>query len=312
MADVDSGPVTASPLGRALVLMGDMWSLRIVLAIFSGKRRFQDLREHLAISDPVLSRRLRGLVEDGICVTREYQGRPSRHEYLLADAGLDLWRVMIAMWIWDRTWAGSQHRDAGSRLRHTTCGALTSPVFGCAHCGAIGLSARDVQGSVDDRLLVDVTSRRSRRSPAMSSPIDAAGVLGDRWSTLILSDAFMGSRRFGDFQSHLEVSPVTLTDRLNLFVDTQMMARESVNDGARRQEYRLTPKGLDFFCVTTMINDWAATWMAPDGQSGLRLVHSSCGAVLEPRFTCNTCNQELERTELEIVTHPDRRDDAAR
>ncbi len=291
----------ASALARALVITGDMWSVRIVLAIFSGHRRFQVLREHLAISDPVLSRRLRGLVEDGICRTREYQDNPPRQEYLLTEAGLDLWRVMIAMWIWDRTWAGSQHRDAGSRLRHVTCGALTSPVFGCGHCGAIGLSARDVQGTVDDRLLVDVASRRSRRSPAMSSPIDAAGVLGDRWSTLILSDALMGSRRFGEFQTRLEVSPVTLTDRLNLFVDAQMMARESVNDGARRQEYRLTPKGLDFFCVTTMINDWAATWLAPDGQSGLRLVHTSCAAVLQPRFTCNTCNQELRRDEIQVV-----------
>lgn len=296
---------TSSPLGRALVLTGDMWSVRIVLSIFGGNRRFQDLREDLAISDPVLSRRLRGLVEDGICRTREYQSKPPRNEYLLSDAGLDLWRVMIAMWIWDRTWAGPRHRDAGSRLRHTACGALTSPVFGCGHCGAIGLSARDVRGTVDDRLLRDVVSRRSRRSPAMSSPIDAAGVLGDRWSTLILSDAFMGSRRFGDFQTRLDVSPVTLTDRLNLFVDTQMLSRESVSTGARRQEYRLTPKGLDFFPVTTMINDWAARWLSDDGQSGLTLEHVSCAAVLQPRFTCNTCNRPLERREIEMVQPQD-------
>lgn len=300
----DSGG-TASPLGRALVLMGDMWSVRIVREIFGGTRRFQDLREALDISDPVLSRRLRGLVEDGICLTREYQANPPRREYLLTDAGLDLWRVMIAMWIWDRTWAGPDHRDAGARLRHSTCGALTSPVFGCAHCGAIGLTARDVLGTVDDRLLMDVTSRRSRRSPAMSSPIDAAGVLGDRWSTMILSDALMGSRRFGDFQARLEVSPVTLSDRLNLFVETQMLSRESVSTGARRQEYRLTPKGLDFFSVTTMINDWAARWLSDDGQSGLSLVHGSCGATLEPRFTCNTCNQQLARREVTIVGRDD-------
>ncbi len=304
--DVADGSVaTASPLGRALVITGDMWSMRIVLSIFRGNRRFQDLREDLMISDPVLSRRLRGLVEDGICTTREYQAKPPRNEYLLTAAGLDLWRVIIAMWVWDRTWAGPQHRDAGTRLRHATCGALSRPVFGCGHCGAIGLTARDVIGSVDDRLLMDVTSRRSRRSPAMSSPIDAAGVLGDRWSTLILSDALMGSRRFGDFQTRLEVSPVTLTDRLNLFVDTQMLSRESVSTGARRQEYRLTPKGLDFFSVTAMINDWSARWLADDGQSGLSLVHASCGATLEPRFTCNTCNQELKRAEIAIVSRED-------
>ena len=293
---------SASPLGRALVLMGDMWSIRIVREIFTGTRRFQDLRDALDISDPVLSRRLRGLVEDGVCLTREYQTKPPRREYLLTDAGLDLWRVMTAIWVWDRTWAGSRHRESGTRLRHTICGAMASPVFGCGHCGAIGLTARDVVGSVDDRLLMDVTGRRSRRSPAMTTPIDAAGVLGDRWSTMILSDALMGSRRFGDFLSRLEISPVTLTDRLNLFVETQMLSRESVSTGSRRQEYRLTPKGLDFFSVTAMINDWAARWLSDDGQSGLSLVHTSCAATLEPRFTCNTCNQELRRTDVEIVS----------
>ena len=107
-------------------------------------------------------------------------------------------------------------------------------MFGGGHCGAIGLTARDVAGTADDRLLMDVASRRSRRSPAISRPIDAAGVLGDRWSTMILSDAFMGARRFGDFQARLGISPVTLTDRLNLFVETQMMSREQVSAGARR------------------------------------------------------------------------------
>lgn len=291
----------ASPLGRALVLMGDMWSVRIVRAIFTGVRRFQDLREALDISDPVLSRRLRSLVDDGICETRTYQTNPPRHEYLLTEAGLDLWRVMVAMWIWDRTWAGPGHRDAGTRLLHAGCGNLTSPVFGCGHCGAIGLSARDALGTADDRLLMDVAGRRSRRSPAMSSPIDAAGVLGDRWSTMLLSDALMGTRRFGDFQARLQISPVTLTDRLTLFVEAQMMTRESVSVGGRRQEYRLSPKGLDFFCVTAMINDWAARWLSEDGASGLSLVHAACGAELEPRFTCNNCNAELTRRQVSFV-----------
>lgn len=294
--------VAASPLGRALVLMGDMWSVRIVRAIFTGVRRFQDLRELLEISDPVLSRRLRSLVDDGICRTEPYQSNPPRHEYLLTEAGLDLWRVMVAMWVWDRTWAGPNHRDASTQLLHAVCGNLISPVFGCGHCGAIGLSARDARGSADERLLMDVAGRRSRRSPAMSSPIDAAGVLGDRWSTMLLSDALMGTRRFGDFQSRLQVSPVTLTDRLTLFVDTQMMTRESVSAGGRRQEYRLTPKGLDFFSVTAMINDWAARWMSEDGQSGLTLIHAGCGARLQPRFTCNTCNQELARRDVSFVS----------
>lgn len=289
---------TASPLGRALVLMGDMWTVRLVRAIFNGQRRFQDLRDSLNISDPVLSRRLRSLVDDGLLQTRAYQSNPPRHEYLLTDAGIDLWRVMIALWTWDRTWAGPHHRDSDVLLRHRACGNFTRPVFGCGHCGAIGLTARDVEGRVDERLLLDVVSRRSRRSPVISGPIDAAGVLGDRWSTLILSDALMGSRRFSEFQAHLRISPVTLTHRLELFVETGMLSRESVATGGKRQEYRLTPKGIDFFSVTATINSWASRWLADDGQTGLSLTHLVCGAELEPQFTCNSCNGVLVRQEI--------------
>lgn len=292
---------TASPLGRALVLMGDMWTVRIVRAIFAEQRRFQDLRDSLNISDPVLSRRLRGLIDDGLLYTRAYQSHPPRHEYLLTEAGVDLWRVMVALWSWDRTWAGAHHSDSGLRLRHHVCGNSTRPVFGCGQCGAIGLTARDTRGTVDDRLLLDVVGRRPRRSRTIAGPIDAAGVLGDRWSTLILSDALMGSRRFHEFQSHLKISPVTLTHRLEMFVEAGMLSRESVAVGGRRQEYRLTPKGIDFFSVTATINSWAARWLADDGQSGLSLIHLACEAELAPQFTCNSCNGVLERPEISFM-----------
>ncbi len=287
----------SSPLGTALVLLGDMWTLRVVMWVFNGKRRFQDLRTTLSISDPVLSRRLNSLVEDGILDTREYQSNPPRREYVLTESGLDLWQVLVAMWAWDRRWAGHRHRDSHTHLRHLDCGHLTRPVFGCGACGAIGIGLRDVHGAVDERLLHDTAHRRSRRSSSMTTPIDASGVLGDRWSTFLLSDAFTGTRRFNDFQENLGVSPVTLAQRLNLFVEADLMSREDVN-GGRRQEYRLTAKALDFFDVTTTINGWAQRWLAPDGQSGLTLTHVPCGNDLVPQFTCNACNGVLNRTSI--------------
>ncbi|MDV8067456.1 helix-turn-helix domain-containing protein [Rhodococcus sp. IEGM 1366] len=287
-----------SALGRALVTLGDMWTVRILRSVFLGTRRFQELRDELDISDPVLSRRLRNLVEAGLLERVRYQTNPTRHEYLPTESGTDLWRIMVAIWAWDRTWASPRHRDAHIELTHQACGHQAQPIFGCGHCGAIGLTARDVRGSVDDRLLLDVRSERSRRSPVMSTPIDASEVLGDRWSTLVLSDALTGSHRFGDFQDRINISPVTLTDRLNLFVETGLMSREAISSGARRQEYRLTPKGLDIFSVFATINSWARQWLSENGSTGLSLTHISCGSELEPRFTCNTCNGVLVLEDL--------------
>ena len=288
----------SSPIGHALVLIGDMWTVRIVRSVFLGTRRFQELREQLHISDPVLARRLRSLVEDGVLETRQYSTNPPRSEYLLTDAGIDLWQVMIAMWAWDRTWAGPAHPLATAELKHLTCGRSTRPVFGDRACGAIGLSARDVMASVVELVLLEATDRRWRRSPALRKPIDSASVLGDRWSTLILADALMGSRRFSDFQARLGVSPVTLTRRLAFFVEVGLFTHDVARDGGRRRVYVLTPKAIDFFSVFAAINHWAERWQSSSGDSGLTFVHRACGQQLEPQFTCNACNQVLERREV--------------
>ncbi|MFJ9313504.1 winged helix-turn-helix transcriptional regulator [Pimelobacter simplex] len=294
--DVDDA-AEVSPLGTALALLGDMWTLRIVMLVFSGRRRFQDIRTSLAISDPVLSRRLTVLIEHDILYTEEYQQNPPRKEYLLTESGRALWPILVALWVWDRRWAGHQHRDAHMHLRHLPCGHLTRPVFGCAVCGAIGVGIRDTTGQVDERLHVDTHQKRSRRSPSMTTPIDATGVLGDRWSTFLLSDAFTGSRRFNDFQTKLQISPVTLTQRLNLFVEGGLMSQDAI-EGSKRTEYRLTPKALDFWEVTTTINHWAQQWVASDGRSGLSLTHTTCGAELVPQYTCNACNGVIERDQI--------------
>ncbi|MFJ2031982.1 winged helix-turn-helix transcriptional regulator [Streptosporangium sp. NPDC087985] len=295
-------PKAASPLGQALLLTGDLWNLQIIRAGFRGDRRFQDLRAELPISEAVLAGRLRDLVAEQVLETHRYTDAPPRHEYRLTERGRELWGFFVALWVWDRRWAPAADSAVRGELRHLTCGHLITPVFGCGACGAIGVTARDVTAAIDGRLLIDVTDRRSRRAPSVApaSQIDSTGVLGDRWSTFLLADALNGSRRFSDFQERLGVSPVTLTDRLNLFVEAGLMSRAPVSDGARRQEYRPTPKALDFFTVFAMLNDWAARWLSPDGMSGLSFVHRVCGEQLRPRFTCNACNGELRRDQVVV------------
>lgn len=288
----------AAPLGRALLIVGDFWTVQILQSIFLGRRRFQDIRDGLDISDPVLSRRLRALVADEVLETSPYQDRPVRHEYLLTDSGKDLWRVMIALWSWDRTWLRAPHPFVGVDLRHLTCDNTVTPVLGCEHCGAIGVTARDVTGIAEEGLLADLTTRRGRRSAVASEVLSSTSILGDRWSILVLSDALMGSRHFTEFRERLDISPVTLNARLTSFVERGVMARESMEEGAKRQIYRLTPMGLDFFTVSSMINSWAQTWLAKDGLSGLALRHIACGQAFHPQLTCNSCNEVLRREDV--------------
>ena len=285
-------------LGRALVIVGDSWGLRIVRAIFVGHRSFGALRQALGISDAVLARRLADLVADGVLTHPDDDPDPGSREYRLTDAGKDLWRVMVAIRSWDQSWAGPAHGDSEIELLHRPCGQATHPVLGCGACGAIGLRARDITARPDANLLRDVRATRSRRATRSDGPIDSSRVLGDHWASLVLACALMGDVHFQDFQDSLDISPATLTSRLKDFVDAGILTRESHREGGRRQVYRLTPAGQDFFPVSAMLNDWSRSWLADDGHSGLSMIHRACGAELLPQFTCNCCNGVLERSEV--------------
>lgn len=297
MTAVDPATRTeALPLGRALTIVGDAWSVRIIRSSFVGLRTFGTLRDTLGISDAVLSRRLSSLVADGIFTHPSDRLGGTAREYRLTDAGKDLWRVLVAIRSWDEAWAGSNHPDSEIELHHHKCDRVTHPVLGCGACGAIGVRARDASAHAQAELFRDVRTIRSRRLAGSGSEVDSTRVLGDHWATLVLACALMGATRFQDFQRELDIPAGTLTSRLRDFVDAGVLSRKAHREGTRRQVYRLTPRGLDFFAVAAMINDWSRHWLATDGNSGLSLVHRACGGELRPQFTCNYCNAVLERT----------------
>src|SRR6266480_4232173 len=76
-------------------------------------------------------------------------------------------------------------------------------------------------------------------------------VVGDWWSLLIVRDAFLGVRRFDDFQARLGIPRNTLNQRLGHLVDTGVLKRVPYHDHPLRSEYRLTDKGRDLFHVIT-------------------------------------------------------------
>lgn len=291
-----AAPVPA--LGRAVVIVGDAWTLRIIRALFVGHRTFGALRTALGISDAVLSRRLADLVSADVLTHPDDDPRPGAREYRLTEPGKDLWRVMVTIWMWDRSWVGATHGDAQITLTHRGCGHATHPVLGCGACGAIGVHARDVTAHPDPDLLHRIRPTRSRRAAHSDGPADSSRVLGDHWATLVLACALMGDQRFQDFQDSLNISSTTLTNRLNDFTEAGILSRTAQRAGGRRQIYRLTPAGQDFFPVAAMLNDWSRTWLTDDGRTGLSLTHRACGTELHPQLTCNGCNAVLQRTEV--------------
>jgi DNA-binding HxlR family transcriptional regulator len=283
-----------SSIGRAVQLLGDRWTLLILRdAFLHGRRRFGQWRVALGVPDSVLAARLRDLVESGVFERVPYRSAPPRKEYRLTEAGLDLWRILIAIWAWERRWA-EQPADLPALL-HLDCGETTSPVLGCGACGA-AVGAGDVVPEVGPggSLYLTAPPRFRRRSSKESEPTDpqllypeTMAILGDRWSGVVLALAFMGVRRFVDFGSAAGASPTVLSDRLANLTDAGVLRR---GNGA---EYRMTEKGVDFFPVMALVIDWAERWMGDGQQPALRLMH--CDAPLAPELRCDRCGGALER-----------------
>ncbi|WP_406280738.1 winged helix-turn-helix transcriptional regulator [Embleya sp. NBC_00896] len=292
---------TPTSLGHGLLVMGDLWNLLIVREALAGPVRFGDLKAALAISDPVLTRRLRDLLADGVLAADG-----PRQVYRLTDAGEDLWPAFVAINAWDRRWAPTSPLRVRVRPRHLTCGHGFDPIFGCGACGAIGVSARDTAAARDPAVPAEATNprRRYHRSAAATggaSPIAAAAVLADRTSTSILAAAFLGIHRFGDFQRVMhDTAPHTLTTRLGLLTDEGILTKTPLQEGARRTGYRLTPKGHDFFPTFAFLIAWSEQRFSADGLAGVRITHRTCGEPLVPRWTCNACNGEISAKTVDV------------
>ena len=91
-------------------------------------------------------------------------------------------------------------------------------------------------------------------------------MVGDRWSILLLREAYYGTRRFDEFQYYLGVAPNILSTRLKKFVDLGMMTRVPLPEHSGRYEYVLTEKGRDFFPTYLALKKWGDDWLAePEG-----------------------------------------------
>jgi DNA-binding HxlR family transcriptional regulator len=80
--------------------------------------------------------------------------------------------------------------------------------------------------------------------------------IGDWWSLLIIRDALLGRRRFGEFQKSLGLAKNILTVRLRTLVDRGILEMAPASDGSAYQEYVLTPKGRGIFPILVALRQW--------------------------------------------------------
>jgi DNA-binding HxlR family transcriptional regulator len=85
----------------------------------------------------------------------------------------------------------------------------------------------------------------------------ALDVIGDWWSLLIIRDALLGRRRFGEFQKSLGLARNILASRLRTLVDRGILEMAPASDGSAYQEYVPTPKGRGIFPILVALRQWS-------------------------------------------------------
>jgi DNA-binding HxlR family transcriptional regulator len=137
-----------------------------------------------------------------------------------------------------------------------------------------------------------VTADWTRENCAVGNTL---AVVGERWTLLVLREAFLGVRRFEQIQRNTGVARNILADRLSTLVLHGILRRERYSDRPERFEYRLTEKGLDLYPVLLTIMDWGAKRA---GGKAMELTHKNCGATVMPHLACPECGEHVQARDM--------------
>lgn len=129
-------------------------------------------------------------------------------------------------------------------------------------------------------------------------------VVGDKWTLLIIRSAFLGARKFSDFQSEIGMTRHRLSDRLGKLVDDEVFVKVEYQNNPVRYEYRLSPKGVELYPIIMSLVKWGDKWMAGEDGKPMEYIHKTCGSNVMPVLTCPACADEVDPREMSVVPGP--------
>src|SRR5262245_39004156 len=108
----------------------------------------------------------------------------------------------------------------------------------------------------------------------------ALETIGERWTLLIVRDAFLGVRRFSDFEAHLDIPKAERSERLRGLVEDGILARLPDPDHGGRHVYELTEVGRDLWPVLYSLLVWGGRHRYTNSRV---FTHAECGTELDDR-----------------------------
>jgi DNA-binding HxlR family transcriptional regulator len=129
----------------------------------------------------------------------------------------------------------------------------------------------------------------------------ALGVVGERWTLLIVRDAFYGARRFNDLQAHLDIPRAVLANRLSGLVDDGILVRRPDPERAAGHVYELTRAGRELWPALYALLVWGDRHRYRNSRT---YKHADCGTALNEAGHCARCG--ITPSPQDILTEPRR------
>lgn len=121
----------------------------------------------------------------------------------------------------------------------------------------------------------------------------ALNALGDRWSLLIIQEAFLGATRFEEFHERLGGARSTLSSRLQSLERNSILEKRPHREDGARMSYHLTPRGLDLFDSMILMWGWGVRWGVSGRRAPTVFIHKDCGKAMLPEVRCRACSEPL-------------------
>lgn len=128
--------------------------------------------------------------------------------------------------------------------------------------------------------------------------------VGERWTLLILRNAFCGMSRFDQFQQHLGIGTNILANRLRALTGQGIMTRSQAVDDGRAFEYRLTDKGLALFPILVAMGEWGEKYAPHPNGARLKLVERASGLSIAGIRVLSANGRPLRAQDMAAVAGP--------
>jgi DNA-binding HxlR family transcriptional regulator len=288
---------------RTVEVVGDAWSWLVMReSVLYDVRRFSQFQARLGVARSTLAARLRQLTSGGLLAEHPQASGP---EYHPTESGRDFLACLMVAMRWGDRWYFEEHSRPVAAV-HVGCGRLLEAVLRCDKCHEV-ISAHAVTARRPGPFTASPRLTPRRRTSDLSllernqvcAIARTLSVMGDHWTSLLIREAFFGTRRFDDFQRNLAIAPNILSGRLRRLVEQGILVAAPYGDWPVRHEYRLTERGLDLYQLPLAMLTWGQRWLDTNA-SDIHLTHTTCGHDLEPVLSCDRCAAPIARKDIHL------------